>query len=208
MLARLCPPSARRGAMTGHRLNGRSRLAHNSVVGRSHVAPATKYGRFSLLLAYAQAADQHVWSAASVFMGTVCVDLLSPCVCSIGRVGPARAARTLRFRDGDADQAKNCVRMHRACLRSCPTQSASGFGRGDIDFDPRSARGADLGGCHLSLLADRLMDRADRTRTFAHGGCDPLHRAVPHIASGEESWHAGLEGQRMTAEQPERVARL
>jgi hypothetical protein len=87
------------------------------------MSPATKYGRFSRLLAYAQAADQHVWSAASVFMGTVCGDLLSPCVCSIGRLARTRAARTLRFRDGDADRAKHCVGMHRACVCSCPDQS-------------------------------------------------------------------------------------
>src|ERR1022692_511183 len=55
-------------------------------------------------------------------------------------------------------------------------------------------------GRYLWLLADRLMDRADRARTFTHGSCDPLHRAVTHIAGGEESWHAGLERQRLTAE--------
>ena len=75
-----------------------ARRAHNPKVAGSNPAPATKYGRFSRLLAYAQAADQHVWSAASVFMGTVCGDLLSPCVCSIGRVARTRAASTLRFR--------------------------------------------------------------------------------------------------------------
>jgi hypothetical protein len=65
---------------------------------RSAGAPATKYGRFWRLLAYAQAADQHVWSAASVFVGTVCGDLLTPCVCSIRGVARTRAASTLRFR--------------------------------------------------------------------------------------------------------------
>ena len=121
----------------------RARLARNSALIHSHVAPATKYGRFSRLLAYAQAADQHVWSAAFVFMGTVCGDLLSPCVCSICRVARTRAARTLRFR-GQCGSAERCIGMPCACLCSCPTQSASGFGRGDLDFgrdDDRQVEG-------------------------------------------------------------------
>src|SRR3954471_24546913 len=76
---------------------------------------------------------------------------------------------------------------------------------------PRQRRHPSQGGsCERRLLsvADRLMDRADHARTFAYGSCDPLHRAVTHIAHGEESWHAGLERQRLTAEQPERVALL
>jgi hypothetical protein len=82
--------------------------------------PATKHGRFSRLRAYAQAADQHVWSAASVFMGTVRGDLLSPCVCSMCRVARERAARTLRFRGRDIGRAARRIGMHRACLCSCP----------------------------------------------------------------------------------------
>ena len=52
----------------------------------------------------------------------------------------------------------------------------------------------------LLLLADRLMYRPDRARTFAHGSGDPLQRAMTNIADREESGHAGLERQRVTAE--------
>jgi hypothetical protein len=97
-------------------------------------APATKYGRCSRLLAYAQAADQHVWSAACAFVGTVCGDLLGPCVCSMCRVTRQRAGRTLWFSDGDAGRAKRCVGMPCACLRSCPTQSSSRSPRLDRYF--------------------------------------------------------------------------
>jgi hypothetical protein len=89
----------------------------------SNPTPATNYGRFSRLRAYAQAADQHVWSAAAVFMGTVCGDLLSPCVCSMCRVAGQRAAGTLRFCNGDEVRAEGCIGMPSACLCGCPTQS-------------------------------------------------------------------------------------
>ncbi len=86
------------------------------------------------LPAYAQAADQHVWYAASAFMGTACGDLLSPCVCSMCRVARTRAARMLRFRRRRSGRAERRKCMPRACLCSCPTQTASGFGRGDLEF--------------------------------------------------------------------------
>ena len=63
-----------------------ARRAHNPKVAGSNPAPAIKYGRFSRLLAYAQAADQHVWSVASVFMGRVCGVLLNS---RIGQKGGA-----------------------------------------------------------------------------------------------------------------------
>ena len=85
-------------------------------------APATKYGRFSRLIAYAEAADQHVGSAAAVLMGTVCGDLLSPCVCSLCGVARARAARTLRFRVRGWGGAARCIGTPSACLCGCPTQ--------------------------------------------------------------------------------------
>jgi len=127
--AHLAPP----GITGRHRLDERCR-SHNSEVAGSNPAPATKYGRFSRLLAYAQVADQHVWSAASVFMGTVCGDLLNPCVRSMGRVARTRADRALRLRNRVAVGARGCIGMPWACLCSCPTQSPSGFGRGDLDF--------------------------------------------------------------------------
>ena len=61
-------------------------------------------------------------------MGTVCGDLLSPCVCSIGRVARTRAARRLRFRGRGCIRAKRCIGIPCACLCSCPTQSASALG--------------------------------------------------------------------------------
>ncbi len=70
-----------RGGLRNNHAHARGsvgRRAHNRKVGGSPIAPATKWGAFSRLLAYAQAADQHVWSAASVFVGTVCGDLLDP----------------------------------------------------------------------------------------------------------------------------------
>ena len=99
-----------------------ARRAHNPKVAGSNPAPATKYRRFSRLVAYAQAADQHVWSAASVFLGTVCGDLLSPCICSLRRVARAQAPLTLRFRDRGAGRPKRCMGMHGARVCSCSTQ--------------------------------------------------------------------------------------
>jgi hypothetical protein len=61
-------------------------------------------------------------------MGRVCGDLLSPCVCSIGRVARTRAARRLRFRGRGCIRAKRCIGIPCACLCSCPTQSASALG--------------------------------------------------------------------------------
>ena len=62
-------------------------------------------------------------------MGAVCEDLLSPCVCSM-----CWETRTLRFGDGGVGRAEHCTSMPCARLCSCPDQSASGFGRGDLDF--------------------------------------------------------------------------
>ncbi len=53
----------------------------------------------------------------------------------------------------------------------------------------------------LSVATCRSPDGPSGSRSNLHlGSCDPLHRAVTHIAGGEESWHAGLERQRLTAE--------
>ena len=107
-LIRRCAYAA---AYAGRRYQRLHRIV-NSTVARWSMPPATKYGRFSRLVAYAQAADQHVWSAASVFLGTVCGDLLRPCVCSLRRVARTRAARTLRFRDRDVSRT--------TVARACP----------------------------------------------------------------------------------------
>jgi len=56
------------------------RRAWSPIVVRCRVTPATKYGRFSRLYAYAQAADQHVWVGGLLFMGRVCGVLLNSCV--------------------------------------------------------------------------------------------------------------------------------
>jgi hypothetical protein len=96
-------------------------------VAGSNPAPATRFSRSSRLFVYAQAVDQHVWSATSVFMGTVCGDLLNPCVRSMGRVAQARAADTLRLRCGGDVPAECCIGMRCACLCRCPTQSDSGL---------------------------------------------------------------------------------
>ena len=126
-------------------------------------SPATKYGRFSRLLAYAQAADQHVWSAASAFMGTVCGDLLSLCVCSMCRVARTRAARTLRFRRRSSGRAERRICMPSACRCSCPTQTASGFGRGDLEE-------ADHAGCRVgSRLCRQGVHTTGSTPGFTHG---------------------------------------
>ncbi len=60
------------------------------------------------------------------FVGTVCGDLLSPCVCSIGRVARTRAGCTLRFRDRDVSREASCMGVPSACLSSCPDQGAKG----------------------------------------------------------------------------------
>ena len=75
----------------------RSHWVVGLMTARSDVQPSPPGSSRSL--GYAQAAHQHVWSAASVFLGTVCGDLLSRCVCSMCRVARARATRTLRFRE-------------------------------------------------------------------------------------------------------------
>ena len=83
-----------------------ARRAHNPKVVGSNPTPATNYGRFSRLRAYAEAADQHVWSAVSVFMGTVCGDLLSLAYAAHaewrGRERPARCGFAVEVGSGEA----------------------------------------------------------------------------------------------------------
>jgi hypothetical protein len=105
---------------------------------------------------------------------------------------------------------RSSTRSRARSFHCAPSTSMSSRGKGrpgsrappshrrGVRAAPRSCRRR--GERSVSLLADRLMDRADRARTFTHGGCDPLHRAMTHIAGGEESWDAGLERQRLTAE--------
>jgi hypothetical protein len=138
-----------------------------SMVRETAVAPATNYGRFSCLPAYAQAADQHVWSGLLRLWGQFVGDLLSPCVCSRSRVAPTRAASTLRFRCRGADRAKRCIGMPCECRCNCPTQSDSGFWQGDLAF-ARDGDGhveghrAD-GGRLLELVAPDVRGRARRS---------------------------------------------
>ena len=91
--------------------------------------------------ACAGVADQHVWSAASVFLGTVCGDLLSACVCSTCKVARARAAPTLCFRDRDVSRTNRCMSMPCACQCSCPDQGASGVRRCDLDLGSSTFNG-------------------------------------------------------------------
>ena len=96
-------------------------------VGRSLVSPATKYGRFSRLFAYARAADEHVWSAASAFVGQFVRTYQPVCMQHVqGGVGRKRPARC--FSQTTLGGAERRICMPSACLCSCPTQTGSGLG--------------------------------------------------------------------------------
>jgi len=82
------------------------------MVGRWSMTPATKYGRVSRLLAYAQAADQHVWSSASAFMGRVCGVLLTRLRTQRGAALGHGLADMLGFRPVEAGGVRA---LHRAC---------------------------------------------------------------------------------------------
>ena len=175
-----CPVQARLPACLSPR--------RSEVVEREQ-PPATIGRRFWPPLAYAQAADQHVWSAACAFMGTVCGDLLSPCVCSICRVARTRAAHTLRFRDGGVGRAERCTGMPCACLCSCPDQSASGCGAAistsgrddDVEIegnggDPDDGTGVAFGVGPIQVddeRTDRNPDRRRHQRRRARGRLGP-----------------------------------
>ncbi len=58
-------------------------------VAGSNPAPATKYGRPPRLVAYAQAADQHVWLAASAFVGAYAACAYASGAGGVGRKRPA-----------------------------------------------------------------------------------------------------------------------
>jgi hypothetical protein len=64
-------------------------------------SPATQFRRRPSPFARAQAADQHVWSAASVFMRAVSGLVLKTCACSVDRCTRERlACCTLAARRG------------------------------------------------------------------------------------------------------------
>jgi len=106
-------------------------------------------------------------------MGTVCGDLLSPCVCSTGRLAQARAARMLLVRGRDVDRAERCVGMHRACLCSCPDQSASGFGRGDLEFGRDD--GGEIEGNGGDATGGRWLRKVVLERACRRGGAPWRH---------------------------------
>src|SRR5579862_6713269 len=62
-------------------------------------------------------------------------------------------------------------------------------------------------GCHIYTLPDLhlaeiLMHKLYRDRSFSYSRRDPLHRTMPHIADREDAGHTGFEQARIAFESP------